>query len=213
MDSKIAGLRKEYMQNTLDEKSVHPNPIAQFRKWFDEAINSHIEEVNAMTLATVDSAGRPSARIVLLKGIDERGFSFFTNYTSRKAKELEGNPHVALVFFWKILERQVRITGIVSNLPVSESDEYFHSRPEGSQIGAWVSPQSQVISSREELENNFVEKSSAFKGKEIPRPEFWGGYVIVPNNIEFWQGRESRLHDRIRYRRQAGEWITERLAP
>lgn len=213
MDPKIAGIRKEYIQNTLDERSVDISPIVQFKRWFDEAIHSGVEEVNAMTLATADRLGHPSARIVLLKGVDERGFSFFTNYTSRKAQELDSNPYVALIFFWKILERQVRITGSVSKLSAAESDEYFNSRPEGSRIGAWASPQSTVINSRDILDEHVAERSAQFLGKEIPRPDFWGGYLVSPNTIEFWQGRESRLHDRILYTKEGDKWKTARLAP
>lgn len=209
----IADIRKDYKLRSLTEADVSADPIVQFKAWWDEAIASAIEEVNAMTLATVSPEGRPSARIVLLKGFDENGFVFFTNYQSRKGKEMEENPHAALVFFWKELERQVRIEGSIDKVSEQESDTYYHSRPAGSQVGAWASPQSDVIGGREVIEQNYAELEKKFAGQEIPRPGFWGGYVLRPSQIEFWQGRSSRLHDRILYRVENGEWKIERLAP
>lgn len=190
------------------------NPVAQFGKWWDEAINSHIEEVNAMTLATSTVKGKPSARIVLLKGYDDLGFNFFTNYESHKGEELAVNPQAGLVFFWKELERQVRIEGIAEKLTAKDNDTYFLSRPAGSQLGAWASPQSQVIKQREVIEENVRKYESEFSKTAIYRPEYWGGYRIKPQLMEFWQGRPSRLHDRIQYTLAAnGQWKIERLAP
>lgn len=214
MSKSIAAIRKDYQQRTLNESDVAPDPIRQFSTWWEEAQNSQIDEINAMTLATASADGLPAARIVLLKGFDERGFVFFTNYNSYKGRQLEENPRACLVFFWKELERQVRITGIIEKLSSEESDEYFHSRPVGSQIGAWTSPQSQVIGSRQELENREKELAAAFAGKEIPRPSHWGGFRVQPHIVEFWQGRPNRLHDRIQYSLEDnGGWKIERLAP
>lgn len=210
----ISDIRKDYKLRSLSETEVATEPFTQFQNWWDEAIKSEIDEVNAMTLATVTPDGKPSARIVLLKGFDTNGFVFFTNYQSRKGKELEENPHGALVFFWKELERQVRIEGGIEKINGSESDTYYHSRPAGSQIGAWSSPQSEVIENREVIENNYKALEEKFKEGVIPRPGFWGGYILRPSMIEFWQGRSSRLHDRIRY--QLGgdnNWRIDRLAP
>ena len=210
----IADIRKDYKLRSLDETDVVADPIKQFEKWWNEATHSNIEEVNAMTLATSTSAGRPSARIVLLKGFDEKGFVFFTNYNSHKAAEIAENAQVALVFFWKELERQVRIEGTVVKVSDTDSDTYFNSRPEGSKIGAWASPQSKIIVSREVIETNVEEIQKNFGGKEIERPDFWGGYVVKPVLIEFWQGRSSRLHDRLQYTRSENNtWKIERLAP
>lgn len=209
----IANIRKDYMLRSLSEDEVAQDPIVQFGRWWDDAICSDIDEVNAMTLATVTAEGRPDARIVLLKGFDERGFIFFTNYRSRKGEEVAKVPYATLVFFWKELERQVRIEGSIEMLPAQESDAYFFSRPEASRIGAWASPQSQVIPDRQILEDNVEQLTSTYVNGDIPRPEHWGGYVVRPLQVEFWQGRSSRLHDRIRYRFEAGEWTTERLAP
>lgn len=210
----IADIRKVYQKNHLTESEVDKNPITQFEKWWNEATLSDVEEVNAMTLATCTTDGKPSARIVLLKGIHDEGFVFFTNYTSRKAREIEANPHVALVFFWKELERQVRIEGKIERVSAEESTAYFVSRPEASKIGAWVSPQSQVISSGDFLKERQELTEQEFEGKEIPRPDFWGGYIVHPEKIEFWQGRPGRLHDRLRYTRQDETlWKIERLAP
>lgn len=210
----IAGIRKEYKQQTLLETDVLADPVAQFTKWWDDALKSEIEEVNAMTLATADKNGMPAARIVLLKEFSEKGFVFFTNYNSHKGNELEANPNACLVFFWKELERQVRISGQVKKINAKESDEYFASRPEGSRIGAWASPQSHVINSREVIEENSRRYQQQFTGGNIPRPPHWGGYSVIPVVIEFWQGRPNRLHDRIRYNLQDDHtWKIERLAP
>ena len=214
MNADIAHLRKEYSSKSLIETDIEFDPIIQFQQWWTEAINSQIEEVNAMTVATASSDGMPAARIMLLKGFDKTGFVFFTNYKSYKAMHLEENPKACLVFFWKELERQVRITGLVKKISGKESDDYFLSRPSGSQIGAWASDQSQVIESREWLENRFLRLSEQFTHKELKRPEHWGGYKLTPVIIEFWQGRPSRLHDRIQYSlTEDGNWKIERLSP
>ena len=214
MPSTIADIRKDYKLQSLLEKDVAPNAIAQFNSWWQEAIHSEIDEVNAMTLATASADGIPAARIVLLKGFDERGFVFFTNYESFKGMQLAENPRACLVFFWKELERQVRITGLVEKVNDAESDAYFNSRPEGSRIGAWASPQSQVIESREWLEEREKTLVKDFTGKPLSRPAHWGGYRVKPINIEFWQGRPSRLHDRLQYALQGDTtWTIERLAP
>ncbi len=213
MSQSIADIRQDYSLHSLDQKDVSENPIDQFTLWWDEAIKSEITEVNAMTLATVTADGHPSARIVLLKGYDKDGFVFFTNYASNKGAEIEANPYASLVFFWKELERQVRIDGLIEKISAAESEEYFQSRPEGSRIGAWASPQSTVIASREVIEKNVADLTQKYASGIIPRPEHWGGYRVRPVAIEFWQGRSSRLHDRIKYRLEAQEWIIERLAP
>ncbi len=214
MNPSIADLRKDYSSQTLRETDIEPNPIDQFQKWWTEAVNSQIDEVNAMTLATASSDGMPSARIMLLKGFDKNGFVFFTNYKSYKAMHLEENPKACLVFFWKELERQVRITGLVKRVSEKDSDHYFLSRPLGSQIGAWTSSQSQVIESREWLENRYLQLTEEYKQKKLKRPPHWGGYVVTPVIIEFWQGRPSRLHDRIQYSlEEDGSWKIERLSP
>ena len=209
----IAAIRTDYKQRSLDEADVAADPLLQFGRWWEEAMNSNIDEVNAMTLATATLAGKPSARIVLLKGFDANGFVFFTNYNSHKAAAIAANPFVSLVFFWKELERQVRIEGAISKVAAEESDAYFNSRPAGSRIGAWASPQSKVIASREIIEENVRALEKSFGNKTIERPEYWGGYVVRPDLIEFWQGRPSRLHDRIQYTKEAGGWKIERLAP
>jgi pyridoxamine 5'-phosphate oxidase len=210
----IADIRKDYMLQSLDESDVASDPIEQFERWWDNALNSSIGEINSMTLATANAKGIPSARIVLLKGYDENGFVFFTNYESKKGKDLAENPFASLVFFWKELERQVRIDGIVEKIKAEQSDEYFETRPEGSKIGAWASPQSGVISGRTVLEQNVSDLKERYVGKEIPRPPHWGGYIVEPLRIEFWQGRPNRLHDRIAYIRDvSGSWNIERLAP
>ncbi len=209
----IADIRNDYKQRSLNESDMAANPMEQFTAWWDDAIKSDIYEVNAMTLATVNAAGRPSARIVLLKGYDENGFIFFTNYQSHKAQDMEANPHVSLVFFWKELERQVRIEGTVTKVSAEESDAYFHSRPVGSRIGAWASPQSRVIASRAVIEDKVKELEGNFENKTIERPPHWGGYIVAPELIEFWQGRPSRLHDRMQYTKDGQGWKIERLAP
>jgi pyridoxamine 5'-phosphate oxidase len=210
----IADIRKEYKLQSLSEKDALPDPFAQFSKWWNEATNAGIDEVNAMTLASASADGMPDARIVLLKGFDDRGFTFFTNYQSSKGQQLLENPRACLVFFWKELERQVRISGLSVGVSDKENDEYFNSRPEGSRIGAWASPQSEVIENREWLELTEKAVREQFRGKEIGRPLHWGGFRIKPTHIEFWQGRPNRLHDRIRYNLEKnGSWKMERLAP
>ena len=209
----ISDIRKEYRLNSLSESDVANDPFTQFSAWWDEAVAGEIEEVNAMTLATADKTGKPSARIVLLKGINAEGFEFFTNYESHKAKEMAINEQVALVFFWKELERQVRIEGSVSKTTAAVSDEYFLTRSVESRIGAWSSPQSNIIASRNVLVENVSAIQEKFQDKEVTRPPFWGGYLVNPTMIEFWQGRASRLHDRIAYLREDNKWKIKRLAP
>jgi pyridoxamine 5'-phosphate oxidase len=210
----IAQIRKEYMMQSLDESDLSADPVEQFARWWDNAVESSIDEMNAMTLATSDANGNPSARVVLLKGFDSKGFVFYTNYESRKGSELDQNPRACLVFYWKELERQVRIEGKVSRIDPADSDAYFHSRPEGSRLGAWASPQSKVISGRQELDLLQHRAEERFAGREIPRPSHWGGYLVSPHLVEFWQGRPSRLHDRIVYQlMEKGGWKKERLAP
>ena len=214
MNKNIADIRKDYQLQSLLETDVASNPFEQFNRWWDDAIKSELDEVNAMTLATASATGMPSARIVLLKSVSADGFVFFTNYNSHKGKELEENPFACLVFFWKELERQIRITGTIEKVSAAESDEYFYSRPVGSRIGAWASPQSSIISSRETIETNIVKYEQEFGGTEITRPPHWGGYIVKPTLIEFWQGRPNRLHDRIQYSKlQDVIWNIERLAP
>lgn len=209
----IADIRQDYSKKTLNEGDLHIDAIGQFAQWWQEALSSQIEEVNAMTLATATADGKPSARVVLLKGYDENGFVFFTNYKSKKATQIEDNPFVCLVFFWKELERQVRIEGTISRVTQEDSDAYFFSRPLGSRIGAWASPQSKVIAGRQVIEENVLELEKSFAGKEIDRPAFWGGYVVKPLIVEFWQGRSSRLHDRFQYTLGEDGWKIDRLAP
>ncbi len=213
MDQKIKDIRKDYKLKSLLEEEVKSNPIDQFSHWWSEAVNSKIEEVNAMTLATATPAGIPSARIVLLKGFTNEGFIFFTNYLSHKGTELSKNPNAALVFFWKELERQVRIEGTVEKINEADSDVYFSSRPVASRIGAWASPQSTPIAGRNIIEENVEKYKTQFGEENIPRPPHWGGYIVKPVRIEFWQGRPSRLHDRILYTKINNQWKIERLAP
>ena len=209
-----ADLRVEYSLGQLDEADVARDPVEQFGRWFSDAREANVAEPNAMTLATVDAAGIPSARIVLLKSFDPRGFAFYTNYDSRKGRDLAENPRAALCFFWQPLERQVRVEGVVERVGREESEAYFNSRPRQAQIGAWVSQQSRPVTSRAELERLKAELQKRFEGKAVPLPEYWGGFRVVPHAIEFWQGRPSRLHDRLLYTRDGkGAWTIQRLSP
>jgi pyridoxamine 5'-phosphate oxidase len=205
--------RIDYGKATLDERSVDRDPLAQFRRWLEEAEAAGVPEPNAMTLATAAPDGTPSARIVLLRGVDERGFVFFTDYRSQKGRELERNPRASLVFFWHPLERQVRVDGTVGRVTPAESAAYFATRPRGSQLGAWGSEQSAVVAERDALDRAVAEAEARFAGAEVPCPPHWGGFRVEPRQIEFWQGRPSRLHDRIRFARAAGAWTIERLSP
>jgi pyridoxamine 5'-phosphate oxidase len=211
----LPDLRRNYARHELREEAAEADPFAQFRRWFAEALaESAVAEPNAMTLATVDGEGHPAARIVLLKGFDERGFVFYTNYDSAKGRQLEAHPHAALVFFWAALERQVRATGPISFTSDEESDRYFASRPRGSQLGAWASQQSARVGGRSALEADLSATTARFGDGPVPRPAHWGGYRLAPERVEFWQGRPDRLHDRLRYVRGEGEgWAIERLAP
>jgi pyridoxamine 5'-phosphate oxidase len=213
LDREVAALREEYTRTGLAEADVATDPVVQFRAWFRDALAADLHEPNAMTLATTTPDGRPSARTVLLKGYDERGFVFYTNFEGRKARELEANPRCALLFYWGELERQVRVEGTVSRISEQESDEYFTSRPRGSRLGAWASQQSRPVEDRSVLEERVLALEAEYEEREIPRPPFWGGYRVEPETIEFWQGRESRLHDRLVYRREDGAWRIERLQP
>lgn len=210
----ISNMREEYTMKDLDEKDLNPSPFSQFESWFQQAEEAGLRMPNAMTLATVSSEGQPSQRMVLLKFFDEKGFVFYTNYESKKAKEIADNPRVSLLFPWHDIERQVRIAGKAEKVSVIESTKYFLSRPKGSQLGAWVSNQSSVISSRQMLLSKLEEIRGKFKNKEVPLPSFWGGYRVVPGSFEFWQGRKSRLHDRFLYSKTEDKnWVIERLAP
>lgn len=214
MAADIAQLRKDYTLHSLTETAVAPLPIAQFTAWWEQAVESAIEEVNAMALSTVNKEGRPESRIVLLKGYGEKGFVFFTNYESDKGDQLQQNAHCSLLFFWKELERQVRINGRAEKISAQESDDYFNSRPEGSKIGAWASPQSRIVESQQWLHENFERIKTQYQNNTISRPPHWGGFIVRPVSIEFWQGRPSRMHDRIKYSvQQDGGWKIERLAP
>ena len=210
----IADLRRDYAHATLDEGDVAADPVEQFRRWFDQAVSAEVPEPNAMTLATATADGAPSARMVLVKGVDERGFVFYTDYRSRKGEELAANPRAALVFYWGELERQVRITGRVSRVSMEESAEYYRSRPIKSRLGAWASEQSRVIPGRAPLEERMRELTERHADGDPPLPPHWGGFRVAHDEVEFWQGRRSRLHDRLRYRRgDAGHWVIERLSP
>lgn len=214
MDKTIADLRKDYSLEGLSETEIDPNPFIQFKKWFEQSLAAQLPEPNAMTIATTTPDGKPSARMVLLKDFDERGFVFFTNYNSRKGQELAENPQAALVFWWAELERQVRVIGSVEKVSESESDYYFESRPAKSRLGAWASNQSEIIASREVLEQRMQELQSKYENQEIPRPPHWGGLRVIPTEIEFWQGRSSRLHDRLLYTHlDDGSWKIQRLSP
>ena len=214
MDSSIADLRQNYTLAGLSETDVNSEPIAQFNVWFQQALDADLLEPNAMTLATATPDGKPSARIVLLKGVDEKGFVFYTNYESQKGVQLITNPYAALVFLWDKLERQVRIEGKVTKLDIEESKEYFHSRPKASQLGAWASDQSQAIPNREVLEQKLASLEAKYKDRTVPLPEHWGGFRVIPSRVEFWQGRPSRLHDRLVYDLQSDRsWQIKRLSP
>lgn len=209
----LADLRRDYTKNGLLEADVDADPFRQFAVWFEQATRAGIVEPNAMSHATVSPEGQPSIRIVLLKGVDDQGFIFFTNYESRKGRDMITNPKSALLFFWSALERQVRIEGIIEKIDHNQSKAYFDSRPEGSRIGAWSSHQSEVVNSRDALEKRYEENRAKFAGTEIPMPDYWGGYRLIPSMIEFWQGRGSRMHDRIRYRHLGDSWVIDRLSP
>ena len=213
MDEKLIALRRDYLTATLDEADVTPDPIEQFGTWMEQALAANVLDVEAMALATVSSDGTPSARVVLLRGYDARGFSFYTNYESSKGTDLAANSKCALVFHWSEIERQVRIQGKAKRVSDEESAKYFATRPRGSQLGAWASNQSSVLKNRQELEQRWQALDTEYAGREIPRPGFWGGYRVAPEMMEFWQGRRSRLHDRLRYLKTKDGWKIERLAP
>lgn len=209
----LAALRRDYALSTLSEAQVDRDPIRQFEHWFGDAIAAGVLEPNAMTLATATRGGVPSARVVLLKGVDADGFVFYTDYRSRKSTELMENPRAAAVFLWKEIERQVRVSGTVTRVTAAESEAYYRSRPIGSRLGAWASHQSAVITGRDELEQRLREVTARFAGDDVPLPPHWGGFRIAPEEIEFWQGRPNRLHDRLRYRREPSGWVISRLSP
>ncbi len=209
----LSDLRREYRAHVLSEASAAADPIEQFRRWFEEALQAEVLEANAMTLATVTADGDPAARTVLLKDVDEYGFVFFTNYESAKGRDLTAHPRACLLFFWGELERQVRVTGQAAAVSREETTEYFHSRPRESQLGAWASPQSRVIPHRGVIDENFAALAAQHEGGPVPVPPFWGGYRVAPERIEFWQGRPSRLHDRLLYTRSGDTWTRVRLAP
>jgi len=216
----VHAMRRSYARDGLDEQQAGDDPMALFSTWFNQSLEAAKQlpdadwvEVNAMTLATVDPDGKPAARVMLLKDFSDRGFTFYTNFRSRKGEALAHNPAVALVFFWGHVERQVRIEGVVEKLPIEEAEAYFHSRPAGSQVGAWASPQSQPIEGRDVLERRVAELQERYGDEQPPLPEFWGGYLVRPESVEFWQGRPSRLHDRIRFTRDSNQWARQRLAP
>jgi pyridoxamine 5'-phosphate oxidase len=209
----INKLRHDFSKMSLDESMVDADPVKQFNNWFHEAVDGKVNEPNAMTLSTVDDQGRPSSRILLMRNYDAQGFVFYTNYNSRKSKNIEKNDQASMLFFWPELERQVRIEGKLVKQSAAESDNYFNSRPRESRLGAWASPQSEIIANRQALEDELAVIIKKFEGKEVPRPEWWGGYVLVPDRLEFWQGRPSRLHDRICYMKEKDQWKIVRLAP
>lgn len=214
VQKEIFNLRTQFSMDTIDEKKMSTDPIKQFHKWMQNAIDGKVDEPNAMTLATSNKKGHVDARIVLLRDADKKGFSFFTNYKSAKGQEMKENKHVCLNFFWPQLQRQVRIKGVVEKLPEKNSEKYFATRPRESQIGAWASVQSEVLISREELEARFIEFEDQFMGQKVPRPKHWGGYLVKPTEIEFWQGRQNRLHDRMSYvKKSTGKWKLNRLNP
>ena len=213
MQKDIASIRRDYQLASLDEAATAVNPMDQFSQWWEHAIESNIDEVNSFVLSTIDENNAPASRVVLLKGYTPEGFIFYTNYDSNKGKEMAMHPVVAINFFWKELERQVRITGVVKKVSAAESTHYFHSRPLGSQIGAWSSPQSQIIPNREYLEKLVADNTEKYKEGNVPLPPNWGGYIVHPFKMEFWQGRSSRLHDRILYSFEKDKWVKVRLAP
>jgi len=210
---KIAQLRREYTKGGLRRSDLHDEPTVQFNRWFEQALEADIHDTNAVTLATANASGHPSSRIVLLKGVDERGFIFYTNYKGQKSRDIEVTPHVSLCFYWSGLDRQVRIQGIAQKVSREESENYFKIRPRESQIGAWASRQSSEVKNRDELESNFAKMAERFEGKPVPLPDYWGGYVVNPYKIEFWQGRPNRLHDRFVYTQNDGKWEIKRLNP